>query len=89
MADGTQQPTARNYFFGMMVSKGYRSKSPVEPRSLYLKQLEERLGKEAVENVTTEGQRKAVTDEKSELSRDRLVWAPINDGIGERNRNKK
>ncbi len=31
--------------------------TPVRPRSLYLKQLEDRLGKQAVENVTTEWQR--------------------------------
>lgn len=31
--------------------------TPVKPRSLYLKQLEDRLGKQAVENVTTPAQR--------------------------------
>jgi hypothetical protein len=34
--------------------------SHVSPRSLYLKQLEERLGKNAVTNVTTKGQRAGV-----------------------------
>jgi hypothetical protein len=53
-----QPPTARNYVFGMSVAKGdYSKQKPVKPRSLYLQQVEERLGKQAVENVTTERQR--------------------------------
>ena len=83
-----QPPTGRNYMFGKAYFKYGRKMTgnPVEPRSLYLKQLEERLGKEAVENVTTEAQRKAVTDPTSELARDRIVWEPIRYGIGEQPR---
>ena len=80
-----QPPTGRNYVFGPAYFKYGRklTGNPVEPRSLYLRQLEERLGKEAVENVTTEAQRKAVTDPTSELARDRILWDPIRFGIGE------
>jgi hypothetical protein len=50
-------PTAHNFAIGCMVENatgdGYwESKdAPVAPRSLYLKQLEERLGPEAVRNI--------------------------------------
>ncbi len=52
------------------------------PRSLYLQQLEERLGKQAVENVTTEAQRKAViaAPEENPLSK----WTMIYDELVER-----
>jgi len=65
-----QPPTAQNYAIGCMgkISKGsFPGRDPgyyeshgvhVEPRSLYLKQLEQRLGSDAVKNVTTEAQRK-------------------------------
>lgn len=64
-----QPPTAQNYAIGCTgkVSKGsfpdrkqgyYESHgTPVEPRSLYLKQLEDRLGTSAVKNITIEEQR--------------------------------
>jgi hypothetical protein len=64
-----QPPTAQNYAFGCTgkSDKGrFRDRKPghyeshgepVNPRSLYLKQLEDRLGAHAVENVTTEPQR--------------------------------
>lgn len=50
-------PTANNYAFGCtgkLKGSGYHASNgkPVKPRSLYLKQLEERLGKEAVKNIT-------------------------------------
>ena len=77
-------PTAQNYAFGCVGKKKscfgfnrgrtlghYESHGKhVEPRSLYLKQLEDRLGKQAVENVTTEAQRKGNIYEKlkAELS---------------------
>jgi hypothetical protein len=44
----------------------------VEPRSLYLKQLEDRLGSKAVENVTTPSQRK------------RFIWHEIMESVKER-----
>lgn len=80
-----QPPTGQNYKFGKARFKYGRKLvgNPVAPRSLYLQQLEERLGPEAVENVTTEAQRKAVTDPRSELARDRILWDPIKYGIGE------
>jgi len=64
-----QPPTAQNYAIGCAgkVSKGafpdrkpgcYESHgTPVEPRSLYLKQLEDRLGTSAVNNITIDEQR--------------------------------
>lgn len=80
-----QPPTAANYLFGIGHIKYGRKYvgTLVEPRSLYLKQLEERLGKEAVDNVTTEAQCKAVTDPESDFSRDIYLWDPIKYGIGE------
>jgi len=66
--DCQKPPTANNYCIGCtgrirgsghVASRG----KPVSPRSLYLKQLEERLGTKAVENVTTEDQRKGIIDE--------------------------
>jgi len=80
-----QPLTARNYSIGNINRKNGQGE-PVSPRSLYLTQLEERLGRKAVENVTTEGQRKAVTDAKSELSREKLIWDAIRLGIGEEDR---
>lgn len=62
-------PTAQNYAIGCTgkIDMGrfkdrepglYESHgTPVKPRSLYLKQLEDRLGGQAVQNVTTEAQR--------------------------------
>jgi len=62
-------PTAQNYAIGCIgkIDLGrfkdrepgiYESHGkPVKPRSLYLKQLEDRLGGQAVKNVTTEAQR--------------------------------
>lgn len=62
-------PTAQNYAVGCIgkIDVGrfkdrepgiYESHGkPVKPRSLYLKQLEDRLGGQAVKNVTTEAQR--------------------------------
>lgn len=62
-------PTAQNYAIGCIgkIDMGrfkdrepgiYESHgTPVKPRSLYLKQLEDRLGGQAVKNVTTEAQR--------------------------------
>ena len=84
----SQPPTARNYW---LVGT---------PRSLYLQQLEERLGPKAVENITTKGQRLATTrrytpetegKKKSqrvldEMSRDKLIWQAIVRGIGEQTR---
>ena len=64
-----QPPTAQNYAIGCTgkVSKGsFPDRKPghyeshgthVEPRSLYLKQLEDRLGASAVKNITIEEQR--------------------------------
>jgi hypothetical protein len=64
-----QPPTAQNYAIGCtgMVSKGsFGGRKPgyyeshdthVAPRSLYLKQLEDRLGASAVKNITIEEQR--------------------------------
>ncbi len=78
-----QPPTARNYSFGFSSSKGKKDES-AKPRSLYLQQLEERLGKTAVENITTENQRKALTDLKSEHWRKKILWDPIRFGIGEK-----
>lgn len=77
-------PTAANYIFGKARFKGGRKMvgQPLEPRSLYIKQLEERLGKEAVENVTTEAQRQAVIDPTSELARDLILWEPLREKIG-------
>ncbi len=63
-------PIAQNYCIGSKGRKerGYTKRRPfgyweshgkhVSPRSLYLKQLEDRLGKKAVENVTIPEQRK-------------------------------
>jgi len=81
-------PVGRNYFFSTAQHKGREQLrgSAYEPRSLYLKQLEERLGKEAVKNVTTEAQRKASIDRKSELHRYTFLWEPIMYGIGEQTR---
>jgi hypothetical protein len=83
-----QPPAAANYMFGKGYLKYGRkfSGNYFEPRSLYLKQLEERLGKEAVQNVTTEAQRKAVVDPKSDFARDLYLWNPIRYGIGEQPR---
>jgi hypothetical protein len=65
-----QPPTAQNYAIGCLgkISTGtIKGRQPgyyeshgthVEPRSLYLKQLEDRLGQQAVVNITTEAQRK-------------------------------
>lgn len=61
-------PTAQNYAIGCTgkISNGHLKREqgvyeshgkPVNPRSLYLKQLEDRLGVQAVKNVTTEAQR--------------------------------
>lgn len=64
-----QPPTAQNYAFGCTgkIAKGRfpdRTLGHIEshgvrvtPRSLYLQQLQDRLGRQAVENVTTEPQR--------------------------------
>jgi hypothetical protein len=64
-----QPPTAQNYAIGCTgkISNGaLRDRKPghyeshgthVEPRSLYLKQLEDRLGSSAVNQITTEEQR--------------------------------
>ncbi len=64
-----QPPTAQNYAIGCKgkISKGsFKGRKPghyeshgkhVDPRSLYLKQLEDRLGLFAVRNVTTKAQR--------------------------------
>ena len=41
------------------------------------------MGKQAGENIMTEAQRIAVTDSKSELSRNKIIWDPIKYGIGE------
>jgi hypothetical protein len=57
--------------------------NPLEPRSLYIKQLEERLGKEAVHNIATEAQIKAVTGKGNVLSRHTSIWGQIRQGIGE------
>jgi len=52
-----QPPTAQNFAIGCIAEKtmgnGYRESNgvPVAPRSLYLQQLEERLGREAVKNI--------------------------------------
>lgn len=52
-----QPPTAQNFSIGCITEKmmgdGYREShgTPVTPRSLYLTQLEERLGAEAVKNI--------------------------------------
>lgn len=52
-----QPPTAQNFSIGCITERalgdGYRESPgvPVEPRSLYLLQLEERLGREAVKNT--------------------------------------
>jgi hypothetical protein len=53
--------------------------SAVAPRSLYMQQLEERVGKEAVENVTTEAQRKAVAagPNDSPLSKWTIIYDEI------------
>ena len=86
-----QPPTGRNYVFGKAYFNYGRKMvgNPKAPRSLYIKQLEERLGKQAVENRTTEAQRIAVTDPTSELARDRILWDPIKYGIGEQAREKE
>ena len=85
-----QPPTGRNYVFCMGRPSGNgsslkgpnnRKTNPSSPRSLYLQQLEERLGKQAIENITTEGQRKAVTDKKSDQSREKLIWDPIQETL--------
>ena len=54
-------------------------RSAVAPRSLYLQQLEERLGTEAVEDVTTEAQRKAVAKgpKDSPLSKWIIIYEEI------------
>lgn len=66
-----QPPTSQNYAIGCTGKqsagwRGSRGRRPghyeshgkhVSPRSLYLGQLEDRLGRQAVENVTTEAQR--------------------------------
>jgi len=66
--DCQKPPTANNYCIGCtgnirgsgrIDSKG----TPVSPRSLYLRQLEDRLGMEAVNNVTTQEQRNGTIDE--------------------------
>ena len=52
-----QPPTAQNFAIGCVVGKkmgnGYWESQnvPVAPRSLYLQQLEERLGPDAVKNL--------------------------------------
>lgn len=63
-------PTANNYSIGCIAKKGIGGSGhiespgkPVEPRSLYLVQLKQRLGEKAVQNVTTEAQRKGTLDE--------------------------
>jgi len=81
-----QPPGARNYRFGGSPKLKYGRNvvgSAVEPRSLYLQQLEDRLGKQAVANVTTEPQRKAVNDPTSEFSKRDILWDVIRLGIGE------
>jgi hypothetical protein len=65
--DCQKPPTANNYCIGCtgrIRGKGYiESKGkPVLPRSLYLKQLEERVGVKAVLNVTTQEQRDGILD---------------------------
>jgi len=78
-----QPPTAQNYAVGCtgkIVQGRFKGRQPgyyeshgrhVEPRSLYLQQLEDRLGKDAVENITTDAQRCGLiyTNLKAELSR--------------------
>jgi hypothetical protein len=78
-----QPPTAQNYAIGCTgkTSKGrFEDRQPgcyeshgrhVEPRSLYLQQLEDRMGKDAVENITTDAQRcgPIYNNLKAELSR--------------------
>jgi hypothetical protein len=54
---------------------------PIERRSPYLKQYEDRLGPEAAGNVTTESQRRATTDDRRAL-----VWDALRSGIGEKSR---
>jgi len=79
-----QPPTARNYVLGAHGLSGKRrlKGNAVAPRSLYLQQLEERLGREAVENITTEAQRKAEVKgpKDSPLSK----WTIIYDEIAKR-----
>ncbi len=65
-----QPPTAQNYAIGCTgkIREGqFKGRNPgyyeshgvhVEPRSLYLQQLEQRLGPDAVKNVTTKAQRR-------------------------------
>jgi hypothetical protein len=64
-----EAPAAQNYAIGCTekISKGQHKREqgvhlssgkPVKPRSLYLKQLEDRLGEQAVKKVTTEAQRR-------------------------------
>jgi len=67
-----QPPTAQNYAIGCLgkISNGsFKGRKPgyyeshgvhVEPRSLYLRQLKDRLGPQAVKNITTEAQREGV-----------------------------
>ena len=77
-------PTAQNYAIGCIGKKSsnrykrsdgywFSHGKHVQPRSLYLKQLEERLGQEAVDNVTTPEQRagKAMEKMKEEVKRNR------------------
>ena len=67
-----QPPTAQNYAIGCLgkISKGsFKGRKPgyyeshgahVEPRSLYLQQLADRLGPQAVRNITIQAQREGI-----------------------------
>ncbi len=62
-------PTANNYCIGSsgkISGNGYIEShgKPVEPRSLYLRQLEERLGKAAVNNIATPEQMQGIIDQQ-------------------------
>lgn len=83
-----QPPTARNYMFGMAGLNGSKTQlkgKAFSPRSLYLRQLEDRLGKEAVENVTTEAQRKAVMEapKANPLSKWTILYDEIRSRLSE------
>lgn len=74
--DCQKPPTANNYCIGCtgkIRGSGHIASrdKPVLPRSLYLRQLEDRLGMEAVMNVTTQEQRNGTIDEllRRQLSR--------------------
>lgn len=79
-----QPPTSQDYAIGRTGKlvegrlKGRRRGhieshgTPVAPRSLYLQQLADRLGRQAVVNITTEAQRRGVIDD--ELRRTLSRW---------------